>query len=727
MGRAGLLLVVICLTGCMSPPRPDVLLVTFDTTRYDRFGCTGDPTASTPNVDELAARGTLFARAFASVGLTLPSHTTILSGLEPLVHGVHNNGRFRVDDSIETLAERLSAQDYQTGAFVAAYVLDSFYNLNQGFDVYDDETERERRRLEFSVPTRPAEEVTDRALSWLADLDDERPFFLWAHYYDPHRPWVVDAGYEHIRDAYAAEIAYADAQFGRLLEAAGSVSDRDILVVFTADHGEGLGEHGEETHGILAYDSVLHVPLIVAGPGVPRGRRSEAYVRHADIVPTVLGALGQRKPEGLDGRDLIARAVGDDSEDSAVGYFESQGPHFDHGWAAMDGVRTARWKYTGAPEPRELYDLAVDRRELSNLVDVRAEIAREMHGRYEELRRSAQEIGRPLDDDDLDLERLSRLAALGYVDGGGRREGEEPDPRKVGRTFNWVDGARSAAMRGDYERAIETLETLRQSEALRPLVLRSLAPVYVESGRFEEAIAAYRDYIELTDAKEAKVGLAGALERAGRGPEALELVRGIEGSSQRLVAIEARLLAKAGRAEEARSVIDERLAGPALTTVRLRTRAELVIEMAPFDGGAGELRGLLAEAADDPYLESWLGYYLAVWTDDCDVAEARRLLEEAVEVEPENLRLLANSAWGVYRLGDAASAIERLEAVLAMETEAHLERFRLAYVLAEQGDTRRSRELAATALRLWPGAPWAADARELLARLDGAAAGAEQD
>jgi len=304
-----------------------VVLVTFDTTRYDHFGCTGDPEAHTPTVDGLAGHGTLFEHAYASVPLTLPSHTTIMTGLEPVARGVHENGRFRVPDALETLAERLRAAGWQTGAFVSAFVLDRRFGLDRGFDTYSDET---------------------------------------------HRP---GGALEGMHDRYAAAIASADAALGRLLDGIAALGrGRGTLVVFTADHGESLEEHGARTQGILAYDSTLHVPIVLAGPGVPAGVRADTLARHIDVVPTVLALLGLPTPGDLPGRDLLrARA-----DDGAVGYFECRGPNLDYGWAVIEGVRTLQWKYTARPEPAELYDVLADPRETSNRADAEPPVRAEM-------------------------------------------------------------------------------------------------------------------------------------------------------------------------------------------------------------------------------------------------------------------------------------------------------------------------------------------------------------
>jgi arylsulfatase A-like enzyme/Tfp pilus assembly protein PilF len=707
---------VLLALACSRPAVPNVLLVTFDTTRADHFGCTGDPEARTPTVDALAARGLLFRQAFASAALTLPSHTTIMTGLEPIVHGVHDNGRFRVPDDLETLAERLHAAGFDTAAFVSAFVLDARFRLNQGFDVYDDRTRPSSSPLDFTVPRRSGAEVTDAALAWLRQRSPERPFFLWAHFYDPHLPRYREPPFDTMPDPYAGGIAYADAQLGRLLVGLADIDDgRETLVVFTADHGEGLGSHGEQTHGVLAYDSTLHVPLVLAGPGVSAGVRSEVLARHTDLVPTILALLGLAVPRELPGRSLVAAAASGTTPDDVVGYFEARGAHYELGWAIIDGVRTARWKYTGTPEPRELFDVAADPGETRNLAAREPAVVATLEDRRAAL--AAQHAPARARPTRLTREEQERLAALGYVDAPQAHEpGAEPDPRRFASIRDWVDDARVLADAGEYAEAIDALEALAQSPTVRGLVLRTLAPIYAESGRLDDALAAYRDYIALTGAAEASLGVARTLLAAGQPDEALAVLEAVPESPPGHL-LQAHALGRLGRHAEARAMVDLAF-GTQAERARHHKRAALVIDAAPISDGESELRGLLAASPDDAVLQSWLGYYLALWGRPEDREEAFRLLAEAARREPEHADVQANLGWGAARLGRDADARTALEASLALDPRRALERYRLAIVLARSGDRERATELVRLALRFRPAAPWAGSARELLQDLE---------
>ncbi len=455
------------------PGDPNVLLVTLDTTRADRLGAMGDETARTPVLDSLAASGVLFEQAFASVPLTLPSHTTILSGIDPDLHGVHDNNRFIVPESLETLPERLTARGYDTAAFVAAAVLDSSFGLDRGFQLYDDDLTLSRNPLQLAVPSRRGGVVTDLALAWL-ERERNRPYFLWVHYYDVHAPRRPPPPFDQLGDPYAGELAYVDAQVGRLLgRSADAAAERETLIVVVGDHGESLGEHGELTHGLLAYDSTLRVPLIVAGPGFPAGVRASSLARTVDVAPTILAAVGEPALAASRGRPLQERLGGDDAEE-VIGYFESHGPSFGLGWQPIEGVRTSRFKYTAEPKPVELYEIREDPHELRN----RAEELPETVARMERLRsESAGAEPQAAPSAELSPELTQQLAALGYVSQPQHFEaGERPDPRRVVSAFTLVEQSRALASVGRVSDAIMALEILRESRSVGSLAARHLAP-----------------------------------------------------------------------------------------------------------------------------------------------------------------------------------------------------------------------------------------------------------
>jgi arylsulfatase A-like enzyme/Flp pilus assembly protein TadD len=346
----------------------NVLLVTIDTLRADALSSYGGP-ARTPNLDHLAARGARFTFAHSHTVVTLPSHTSILSGLLPYEHGMRDNSGFRVHPGTPTLATRLKARGFETGAFVGGFPLTKRFGLTPGFDVYDDQMPETRGVVEIAMPERRADVVVSRAVDWIGHRANH--FFAWVHVFDPHSPYKppADLASAYSAQPYYGEVAFVDRALGPLFEKLATLA-RPTLVIVTADHGESLGEHGELTHGMFAYESTLHVPLIVSR--VEPGRASavhgvviDAPVRHIDIAPTVLEAVGADPDPKLLGaslRPVIAgRAPGD-----RPAYFESMTYNLVRGWAPLRGVVANRNKYIALPIP-ELYDLGADANETRNL------------------------------------------------------------------------------------------------------------------------------------------------------------------------------------------------------------------------------------------------------------------------------------------------------------------------------------------------------------------------
>lgn len=525
---ATLLALSAALASCSTPARdavlPSIVLITLDTTRADRLGAMGYTAARTPALDALAAEGALFRQAFASSSLTLPSHATILTGLEPYEHGVRDNSRFVVPNSLLTVAELLKAHGYSTGAFVGAFVLDSAFGLAQGFDEYDDTIRQDRRPLSFHVPSRPADEVTDAALHWIANRDET--FFAWVHYYDAHVPHTPPPPFDTMEDSYDGAVAFMDQEIGRLLERLRK-TQRPVAVIVVSDHGESLGEHGEATHGILAYDSTLHVPLIVRGPGVAPGRRVETFVRTLDIAPTILSFAGADKPDRMTGVALTDLSAGR-AKAPEIGWFESYGPFHTLGWAAITGVRNSRWKLTMTPEPRELFDTLEDPGELANRIGRRLGAESDLGAAYEELQNTtpapAASPRAP------DSETMDRLSALGYISVARPPDPSEnaPDPRKLVRSTALVDRARQFGAEGQIGRAVTALEILATNPAVRALALRSLAPVLLLAGRTDEAVTAYRRLADHNPSLGTELDWIGALIAGQRHQEALDGLRAVE-------------------------------------------------------------------------------------------------------------------------------------------------------------------------------------------------------
>lgn len=362
------------LAGCRqgAPPVPSVLLITVDTLRADRLGCYGYTRAQTPAIDGLAAAGVRFEEVSAAAPLTLPSHATLLTGLYPPAHGVRDNGAYRLPGKVPTLAAILRARGYRTAAFVAAYVLAARFGLERGFEVYDDNFGPPRGPRGLSFIERRAAEVVSPAIGWLRQLAPRERFFLWVHLYDPHAPREPPPAFAgRFADPYDGEVAYADAEIGRLLAAVEQLDrETDTLVVLTADHGEGLGQHQLIGHVDQLYDTLLRVPLIVVDPF--RGRRAPervtSLVRLVDLAPTLLELCGLEPIAGIEGRSLTPLLRGGGAPAGAPDYTLAA-TFAPEAVEDLYAIRDARWKLIFAParDACELYDLAADSTERTDL------------------------------------------------------------------------------------------------------------------------------------------------------------------------------------------------------------------------------------------------------------------------------------------------------------------------------------------------------------------------
>ena len=349
------------------PVTPNVLLITIDSVRADAIGAYGNPRAATPRIDQLAQRGVRFERAHAHNVVTLPSHANLLSGLLPIDHGVRDDAGFRFPASIDTIATLLKARGYRTGAFVSAFPLARRFGLARGFDEYDDRFVDATPRRAFLEQERAGTKTVARARAWL-DRDSTVPTFCWVHLDEPHSPYEPPEPLASRFRArpYDGEVAAADAALGPLLEpvfAAGT--NGKTIVLLTSDHGESLGEHGEATHGIFAYESTLRVPFIFYMPSIAP-RVVAAPARHIDALPTILDAIGAPFPKGLRGRSLLPAARGSADESSPVTYFEAFSGALNRGWAPVIGVLSGGKKFIDLPVA-ELYDVDADPKEQRNL------------------------------------------------------------------------------------------------------------------------------------------------------------------------------------------------------------------------------------------------------------------------------------------------------------------------------------------------------------------------
>jgi choline-sulfatase len=488
--------------------KPNIVLVTIDTLRADRLG-----TGVAPALDRLATSSLQFTSARTAVPLTLPSHTTILTGQLPPEHGVRDNGVDPSGTPPDTAARLLNAAGYQTAAFVGAYVLDRRFGLSQGFDTYDDQIPRDPNATERLEAERPASVVVDRALAWLDRLSSSpgpssspkplapSPFFLWIHLYDPHAPYNPPREFVRatagrtttLEERYDGEVRYADAQIARVLAwlDAHGLRDRTFVVV-AGDHGEGLGDHGERTHGMLLYDSTLRVPLIVSMPGTAAARRDDP-VSLADIAPTMLRAAGIAVPAAMKGRDLLGgtgRMGGTDAvAASAELYSETEYPRV-AGWSPLQALTDGRWMAISGAGATALYDLQNDPREERDVSAAQPSVTAALASRIDAIRRrAARPAGRAISSD-----AAQRLRSLGYVASSGQASLGDRGPHPAAKIDAWnqFEESLAALNSGQVAAAATALTKLAATNPDSPVFQTTYARALGESGQSARALEVYR-------------------------------------------------------------------------------------------------------------------------------------------------------------------------------------------------------------------------------------------
>jgi len=521
--------------------RPNIVLITIDTLRADRLR-----RGFTPAIDTLADAGVRFDNARAAVPLTLPSHVTIMTGLLPVAHGVRENGVvFTSQSSAPPLARVLRDAGYRTGAFVAAYVLDRRFGLADGFEIYDDRIPRDSNFSTRLEAERPGHEVVDTALSWLGQT--AAPFFLWVHLYDPHAPYEPPAEYRAKAGggAYDGEVAHADAQVARIvqgLRARGLMGA--TLVALAGDHGEGLGEHGEQTHGMLVYDATLKVPLLVSGPTLPQ-RVVTAPVSLADVAPLLLRLAGLTPPPGVSEADLLSPS----SPERDV-YAETQYPRT-AGWHTLGTIAGERWKLILSSET-ELYDLISDPTEQHNIALAHPGIVQGMRARVTQLRATA-----PTATAAVPAEASERLRALGYVSSSPvpvSRDGTAPNPARVIDAWTDFETALFQVNAGRPRDALPALKVLAERFPDAPVFQTTYGRALKDAGNAAGAVAAYRRAITRIQDASLYHDLAVAARAAGQVAEALraeQAALALEGNNPAALNGLGLLEAEAGRATDA--------------------------------------------------------------------------------------------------------------------------------------------------------------------------------
>jgi arylsulfatase A-like enzyme/Flp pilus assembly protein TadD len=523
-----------------SPPKaatnltPNIVFVTIDTLRPDHLGCYGYKQIRTPHIDSLGADGIRFERAYTSVPVTLPSHTTIFTGTYPLLSGVHDFAANRLNAAQPTLASVLKQQGYATAAVIGSAVLDSRFGLNQGFDFYYDHFDFNRmEESNLDEMERPGNVVADLTLDWLAK-NYKKKFFLWMHLYDPHYPYRPPPPYseEYKERPYDGEIAFADAQLGRLLQFLKEKNlYRDTLIVLSGDHGESLGEHGEKTHGFFIYNATLHVPLIVRLPGSSSPKVLPNLVNLADLTPTVLQFLKINVPPQVQGSSLLPLMMTKKEAESRNLYAETFLPRLHFNWSELRSVETENLHFIDAPKP-ELYDLTKDPGETHNLYNEKQAVAEEMRARLSKLIRdysSSQELAEKTGLDPALMERLKSLGYAGFSGGGSTptvTDRSLPDPKDRIQLYELISDAISESQHGQYEPSVEKLNAVLKTEpnSVPAHYLQGLN--YYRLGRYPSAVDEFQAVLNLSpDYALAAFHLGVVYARAGQADEAIKTLK----------------------------------------------------------------------------------------------------------------------------------------------------------------------------------------------------------
>jgi len=728
-GAALAALIVMAVGGCSSDPtgglpepgpvpapsielgdssRPwNLLLITLDTTRRDRLGCYGYDLPVTPHLDSLARAGVRFERAITPVPVTLPAHATILTGLNPNEHGVRNNGTFVLDSSQVSIAEVLAKHGYATGATAGAFPVAARFGLNQGFEHYDDAFPTVSRVRPWETSERRAAEVTDRALAWMAELGP-RPFFHWAHYFDPHTAYVPPEPFRgQFTHPYDGEIAYMDAQIGRLIHGLDALNLLAATwIVLVGDHGEALGEHQEPTHSFFIYGATQEVPCIVVPPRDWRGGSGKAWrggrvagvVGLRDLAPTMLHALGISTAElPASGASLLA-AIGGRWRGPQVVYMETLVPALEYGWSDLRGVRTDRWAYIRAPEP-ELYDLKADPGETDNLVLKQPEVARRLAAWCDYL--AGEGLGAQ-SAAALDQETVEQLRSLGYV--AAAMPAELPaggqDPKEGLPIYLKIHLARTALAGKQIDQARRLLEESLALDPGNPAATRLLGSVFLNLGQTSEAVAVFDALLaRAPDDVEAHLSRAHALMAGGRlqeAEEALSALRQAVPADRAARTLYFLVLARNGKAELARRLLGEEVAAAPrdaqllVTWARIEwgegrvavaeTLARRALALAPTDAGA---LAMLGEA-------QWHAWNVQGAPDESrggapQLERIRTAMEEALANDPLEPMAAFRLAWLERRAGNLPRAMELYERVIAIQPDMAQAHVNLANILRERG------------------------------------------
>lgn len=611
--------VLFVLGSCCSHSHRDanLLLITLDTTRADHLGCYSPGKARTPSLDALAARGVLFRDATAQAPVTLPSHASILTGAYPPFHGLRDMEGFVLSPTHPTIATIARGKGYATAAFVGSRVLAREFGLGNGFSTYDDEIEGGAE----GPAERRAAAVTDRALGWL-EQNHQSKFLLWAHYFDPHAPY---------ENSYAEEVAYMDEHVGRLLDGLKQKGlESRTLVVVIGDHGESLGEHGEQTHGVFLYDSTLRVPFLMAGPGLPSGGVVEKQVRTIDVMPTALALLGLEAGTGAQGANLLPLITKGSDVGSGFSYSETLYPRTFFGWSELRAMRTGTEKLILTPKP-QFHDLKADPGETSSRPAAEGERLR-----AELWRVAGEQTRRRLTVNPIAAKTRRELESLGYIGGGASSQIQlgtpAADPNDRIEVLKLLSSAEEAMATNDWLRTAQLMEQALRLDGTNPRVFLYLATAFERQRQYQRAISVLRRALD------AKIETARIHARLGV-------------DHLRIGQVD-----KAFVAMEQASRLDPQ------DLNNLHNLGMAYLQSGRVDDAARSFQAILVRDERNSAAHNGLGL-VAVQRRDAE--SARRSFEKAIEVNPLEVKSLLDLGILYQQLGKREDSIRHLESFLS--------------------------------------------------------------
>jgi arylsulfatase A-like enzyme/Tfp pilus assembly protein PilF len=654
----------------------NVILITIDTLRADRLGCYGSKQVFTPAIDRLASEGVRFTNAATTVPFTLPAHSSMMTGTYPPYHGVRENVGYFLDESIPTLAEQMKLGGWTTAGFVSAFVLDSRWGIARGFDTYFDDFDlSQEENPNLGSVQRDGRETVAEAVRWL----DSRPsgkFFLWLHLFDPHDPYTPPEPFrsEYPGRPYDAEVAYTDSLVGEFRQA---LEDRRLLartlLILTGDHGEGLGQHRERSHGFFLYESTTHVPLIMRFPnGTRSGEEITQAVSHVDLLPTILQFAGREVPADVQGSSLLTLLQEpDEAPQERYVYSESLYPLLHYGWAALRSIRGTRFKFIDAPQP-ELYDVVGDGREQKNLLLDERRTSRQMKDRLAAMLSEMESAGRGVTRlPEIDDETLAQLEALGYLAGRGGVALEEEDdilradPKDRIELHQLVMAAQTEIGRGEEDTARDKLQRVLATD---PTVLdahQMLGSIANRQEQFAAAVPHFQEALALQgDHAPSIFGLAYAFLKLEREDDALvgfQRVLELSPNDTRAAVALVDILVAKDRVTEAIDI--------------LQTAAAREDAPAALHNQLGEL-WVLAERP----------------------VEAKSSFERAAELGPRYAEARFNLAVLLEEEGRLEEALTLYEEVLELSPKHYKAQFNLGRLYGQRGNLDRQQELYAAAL-----------------------------